>query len=86
MLVYIKRVPTHSDELKIALMLNSETLRKDPRNHCVPILDHFEDEQESGMSFMVMPFLQSIDNPPFETVYNVIDFVEQVLEVRRSII
>lgn len=82
MLVYIKRVPTDSAELQIALMLSSETLRQHPNNHCVPIIDHFEDEADSRMSFMVMPFLLSIDEPPFETVEDVVDFVEQMLTVR----
>ena len=62
-------------------MLSSEELLNDTRNHCVPILDHFEDELESGMSFMVMPFLLSIYHPPFEIVDNVLDFVDQMLEV-----
>lgn len=80
-LVYIKRVATDSNELKIALLLSSEKHLKDSRNHSVPILDHFEDELESGMSFMVMPYLLSIDERPFELVDNVVDFVDQVLEV-----
>ena len=82
MLVYIKRVPTQSEELKIALMLSSESLSKDPKNHCVPVLDHFQDEHDSEMSYMVMPFLLPIDRPPFETVNNVVDFADQILEVR----
>ena len=85
MLVYIKRVPTQSEELKIALMLSSESLSKDPKNHCVPVIDHFQDEHDSDMSFMVMPFLLSIDRPPFETVDNVVDFADQILEVREQV-
>ena len=81
LLVYIKRVETQSEELKIALMLSSEALSKDPKNHSVPILDHFEDENDSSMSFMVMPFLLRIDRPPFDTVDEVMDFVDQMLEV-----
>lgn len=80
-LVYIKHIPTDSDELKIALMLNAAAVREDPSNHCVPILDHFEDETDSRMTFMVMPFLLPIDRPPFETVDQVVEFVDQMLEV-----
>ena len=80
-LVYIKHVPTDSDELKIALLLSATAVRDDPHNHCVPVLDHFEDETDRSMTFMVMPFLLSIDAPPFETVGQVVDFVTQMLEV-----
>ena len=80
--MYIKRVRTDSEELRIALFLSADELLQDPRNHCVPIIDHFEDELESGMTFMVMPFLLPINKPAFETVDNVIDFVDQILEVR----
>lgn len=80
-LVYIKRVPTCSEELRIALLLSSEARLQDPRNHSVRILDYFEDELERGMSFMVMPFLHPINQPAFETVDNVVDFVDQILEV-----
>lgn len=83
-LVYIKRVPTDSDELKIALMLSSESLRENPRNHCVLILDHFEDEDDRTISYMVMPFLRLLDEPPFELVDQVIDFVDQILIVGAS--
>ena len=80
--MYIKRVPTDSAELQIALRLSSESLRRDPNNHCVPIIDHFEDEADRTMTFMVMPFLLPIDEPPFETVEDVVDFADQMLTVR----
>lgn len=54
----------------------------DPANHSVPILDTFMDPADDSTSYIVMPFFQSSDNPPFETVGEVADFVDQLLEVR----
>ena len=79
--VYIKRLPTDSEELKIALLLGSETAIKDPKNHSVAVFDHFEDPNDPSTSYMVMPFLRPINDPPFETVRDVVDFVDQMLEV-----
>ena len=56
----------------------------DPANHSVPILDTFEDLVDKSISYLVMPFLRLIDNPPFEVVEEVLDFVDQILEVRPS--
>lgn len=62
-------------------MLGSEELTRDKRNHCVPVIEHFQDDEDADISYIVMPFLRPIDEPPFETVDNVIDFVDQILEV-----
>ncbi|TFK83269.1 hypothetical protein K466DRAFT_603008 [Polyporus arcularius HHB13444] len=43
MLVSIKKVRTDSRELQIATFLSSATLRRDPRNHCVPIPEVLRD-------------------------------------------
>ena len=56
----------------------------DPANHSVPILDTFdsEDSVNKSISYLVMPFLRLTDNPQFEVVEEVLDFVDQILEVR----
>jgi len=79
-LVSIKRVHTGSTESHIATMLCSPPLNDDPTNHCVPILDMFEDDEDAVASYMVMPFLRHFDDPPFECVDDVLDFGEQMLE------
>ena len=81
-LVYIKRVATDGDELKIALLLNSEPLKQDPRNHCAHVLDHFQDPEDSTMTYMVMPFLRPLDDPAMNLVDDVVVFVDQMLEAR----
>lgn len=81
-LVYIKRVKTGDQESSIAVYLDQESLRQGPRNHSVPVLDLFEDSEDPTISYMVMPFLSIADVHPFETVGEVVDFCEQLLEVR----
>jgi hypothetical protein len=78
-LVYIKEVQTGDQESRVALALSAVD---DPANHSIPILDTFTDHADETISYIVMPFLRLSDNPPFETVGEAIDFVDQVLEVR----
>jgi hypothetical protein len=54
-----------------------------PANHCVPILDDFVDDEDSSVSYMVMPFLRLTDKPPFEIVDDIVDLMDQLLEVRQ---
>jgi hypothetical protein len=78
-LVYIKQVQKGDLESCIALALSAIN---DPTNHSVPILDTFEDSDNKLISYIVMPFLRLIDDPPFDRVEEVLDFVDQLLEVR----
>lgn len=78
--VKIKKLVKGRKELDIALFLSSGEFRKDPRNHCVPILDVFSEEGHP-MVFMVMPLLIKYDTPPFSSVDEVLDFMRQTLEV-----
>jgi hypothetical protein len=77
--VYIKEVRTGDSESSKALMLSAI---KDSANHSVPILDTFEDSVDKSISYLVMPFLRLTLNPPFEVVEEVLNFVDQILEVR----
>jgi hypothetical protein len=77
-LVYIKEVETGDMESRIAVMLSA---LDDTTNHSVPILDTFVDNADESISYVVMPFLRLSDNPPFETVGEVVDFTDQILEV-----
>lgn len=82
LMVNIKLVMT-GNEPDIAKSLSQPPLCDYPQNHSVPILDHFPSEESPELSFIVMPFLRAIDDPPFYFVDEVIDFVDQVLEVRQ---
>ena len=83
-LVYIKRMKTDCTEMKILTFLSSDTLSQDSRNHCVRVLDVFPDSEDPTISYVVMPFLRDMDRPPFAAVGEVADFVDQILQVRRS--
>lgn len=84
-IVCLKRVRKESSERKIAVYLSSGELRADPHNHCVPILDYFDDELEAQTEIIVMPLLRRFYSPPFVTVEEAVDFFRQTLEVRFTI-
>ena len=79
--VFIKKIPSGSPEEKLARHLSSANFRADPRNHCVPILDLVPAPNGEPMTYVVMPLLRYIDKPPFETVEEVLECGEQLLEV-----
>jgi len=79
-MVYIKRVQTGDTESQIATMLSTEEMLEDPRNHCVPIIELLRDPDDENISYMVMPFLRLMDDPEFEVVGEIVDFVDQILE------
>lgn len=80
-MVYIKEIRAGSEERRIAELLRQNDWGSDPRNHCVPVLNIFGDTQDPEILYMVMPFLRPMFNPPFESVKEVIDFTDQILEV-----
>lgn len=79
-LACIKEVKASDDlETRIALILSKID---SPANHSVPIFDTFVDLVDVSITYLVMPFLRPSNDPDFEVVEEVIDFVDQVLEVR----
>ena len=82
--VFIKRVDrrTHPHEIKIASCLGSAESHRDRRNHCVPILTVFSDDQDPWYQYIVMPILRPFNEPNFTSFGEVADFVNQTLEVR----
>ena len=81
-LVLLKQIATNSLESKIATHFSSHGVRDDPRNHCIPVMDVFPDEDDPSKSYLVMPFLRYIDDPPFESIGSMLECGEQLLEVR----
>lgn len=80
--VCIKRISRNSHESRIAQMLSTKELRLDPRNHCAPVIEVVDDPDDDSLSYMVMPFLRNADSPPFQYIGEIIDFVNQILEVK----
>lgn len=81
--VYLKRMEQGgagaADELQICQFLSSEAMLKDPRNHCVPIIEELR--CSNGESIMVMPFLRPFYNPKFQTFGEAVAFFIQLFEV-----
>ena len=80
-LVYIKEVQSDGEECQIAQLLIQEEWSGDPQNHCVRVKEIFKDPQDEGISYIVMPFLRPMDDPPFAYVKEIVDFADQILEV-----
>ncbi|KAI5120181.1 hypothetical protein M0805_002649 [Coniferiporia weirii] len=82
LVVYLKKISRSSTERAIAEYLTSDDKLQDPKNHCIPVLDHFEldGEGEEDSEIIVMPLLRPLDKPSFNSVDEVIDFVRQTLE------
>ncbi|KAI0049760.1 hypothetical protein FA95DRAFT_1604077 [Auriscalpium vulgare] len=78
--VSIKSIERNRAEIDLAQSLATEALLSNPMNHCVPILDAFQDSLDQENWFMVMPYLCPFDDPPFGAVGEVLDFVQQTLE------
>ena len=79
--MYIKELDRGAEEARIAQMLTTEELKADPRNHSVPVIEIIDDPEDDTMSYVVMPLLRAADDPHFEFVKEIIDFVDQILEV-----
>lgn len=80
-MVFIKRIDKGSSETDISLLLSLPQLRKDPKNHAVPVLELITGDEH--FDFLVLPLLRRFDRPPFINVEEVVDFIQQTLEVRR---
>jgi hypothetical protein len=82
--VVLKKVDTtaHPFEIDIGRFLQSPDLKVNPANHCVSILDVLEVPSQPNSSIIVMPLLRKYNDPRFESVGEVVDFFEQVFEVR----
>ena len=77
----MKRVSGSGSEYAIATWLASSDKRNDPFNHTMPLLEVFDDDVDGDICYLVTPLLRNMDDPSFETVNNVIDFVDQTIEV-----
>nr|VWP01474.1 N/A [Ganoderma boninense] len=75
--VSIKHTRRDTEEIEIGRFLASI---HDSRNHTVSLLEVMDDTQEPGMCFLVMPYLRPFNDPDFEAVGEVVDFVIQTLE------
>lgn len=82
--VFLKRVRSSSEEIKVHRFLSQPEKLEDPRNHTVPLLDVFADDGEPRFTYLVLPLLLNYYKPDFYSVDEVVDFLRQLLEVRSS--
>ncbi|KAI0774951.1 kinase-like domain-containing protein [Trametes elegans] len=75
--VAIKTFLLHTQELQIAQFFAST---QDPMNHFVKIHEILPDPLNPERALMVMPYLRPCNDPPFGTIGDVIEFVDQTLE------
>ncbi|TDL26469.1 hypothetical protein BD410DRAFT_715808 [Rickenella mellea] len=78
--VILKKIPSNTSELANTKFFSLPELRGDSRNHCVPILDDFALDLEPELHIIVLPHLRPFDDPRFEIVSEVLNFIEQTLE------
>ena len=75
--VVIKATSGRTKEAFTAFIFTDGDAISDSRNHCVPILDTF---LEDDTVYIVMPLLRMFNDPPIDTVAQFIDFVEQIFQ------
>ncbi|KAJ7109618.1 hypothetical protein C8R43DRAFT_1161456 [Mycena crocata] len=71
---------THPFEVEIGRLFSAPAMAKNPRNHCIPILNVLQDPHDQDKQIIVMPRLIRFDEPIFDTVGEVIDCFRQIFE------
>jgi hypothetical protein len=74
-------ISRHPHEVEIGQLFSSEPLASNPKNCCVPFYDVLRVPDDEDTVILVMPLLYRIQNPPFQTVGEVVDFFRQMFEV-----
>lgn len=77
----IIRPSIHPYEAEIGTYLSSPTLKSDPKNHCIPILDVLKLPDIEDRIMLVMPLLRRYNRPALRTVGEAVDFFDQIFEV-----
>ncbi|KAJ7162138.1 hypothetical protein C8R46DRAFT_1353155 [Mycena filopes] len=82
--VALKRVSTkdHRFEEGIHSFISGaeSELLGDPKNHCVPLLEVLQHPTDPDIRILVMQLIRKYNNPPFDTIGEVVDFFHQIFE------
>lgn len=80
----LKRISqsVHPHEVEIAKIFAAEPLASHPRNHCSPLYEVLIPPGEADNVILVTPFLRAFDDPPFDSIGEIVEFFRQVFEVR----
>ncbi|TFK74310.1 hypothetical protein BDN72DRAFT_833659 [Pluteus cervinus] len=78
--VLMKRIyrSSHPYEVEITTLFGTEPLASDPRNYCVQLQDTLYPPDHPDITIIVLPFLLPINTLPFDTVGEIVDFVQQI--------
>jgi hypothetical protein len=74
-------ISLHPDEVKMGQLFFSEPLASNPKNHCAPFYDVLQVPDNEDRVIIVMPLLYPTEDPPFQTVGEVVEFFRQIFEV-----
>ena len=77
----VKRICTgRENDLEAAKFYDSEEMRRDPDNHCVPLLDVIR--PIPILTYLILSTMREFNDPDFETLGEILDFIKQMLVVR----
>lgn len=62
--------------------LHAGELGRDPLNHCVPLYEVLHVPGDPNSRLLVTPMLRAMNDPPFDTVGEIVDCIRQIFEVR----
>ncbi|KAJ6463418.1 kinase-like domain-containing protein [Mycena sanguinolenta] len=78
--VVLKRVETNSPEIGFIKSLNCPSVRDDPRNRTIPLLDIIGPAPDTSWAFLVMPYCREFNYPPFHCRSEFVEAMTQFLE------
>ncbi|KAJ6555187.1 hypothetical protein DFH09DRAFT_1493362 [Mycena vulgaris] len=70
----------HPHEIAISTFLCSGTLGKDPKNHCLPLLEVLNPPSIPGTQILVMKLLRGYEDPHFDTIGEAVEFFRQIFD------
>ncbi|THH17972.1 hypothetical protein EUX98_g9032 [Antrodiella citrinella] len=81
-MVLLKRIrrKVHPYEVEITQSFSKEPMKSHPHNHCIPLFDVLDVPDGDDTSIIVLPLLRLFDDPSFQTIGEVVEFIRQIFE------
>ncbi|KAJ3477233.1 hypothetical protein NLI96_g10607 [Meripilus lineatus] len=81
-LVMLKKVSKtyHPEEADIHEFLTADPFDSYPENHCAPLYETLQSPNDEDITLLVLPLYRRFDDPPFETVGEIVEFFRQIFE------
>ncbi|KAJ3478318.1 hypothetical protein NLI96_g9839 [Meripilus lineatus] len=70
----------HPHEVSIHTHLTTGGLASHPQNHCAPLYDVLQSPYDNDVVFLVLPVYRMFNDPPFQTVGEIVEFFRQIFE------